>query len=168
MSVHVIGRNRGEAIANRKIDFSGNNNFFNKEELDNLNKLGMLKNNSAQIIYATNSFVLSLSYNQANTTLISGHLDLSVYLHSFENGVTRKIYTMPSLSYCISYILNDQFVIGTLEKKVYICNEMGKVMETFDYSKRNLDLKDFIPELIHKTDFSFNGYSILARYPSSK
>ncbi len=106
-------------------------------------KMGMLKNNSAQVLYSTNSFVLTLSCNSANTTLISGHMNLTIYCHSFETGTLRKISSMPSISYCLSYLVNDQYLLATLDKKVYICSpENGKIEQIFDYSKKE-NLKDF-------------------------
>ena len=105
-------------------------------------KMGMLRSNSAQVLYTTGSYVLSMSYNANNTTLISSHMDLSIFIHSLESKTTTKIASMPSISYSISYLLNDMFMIATLDKKVYIYSPTGEIAQMFDYSKKE-NLKDF-------------------------
>ena len=119
-------------------------------------KMGMLRSNSAQVLYATGSYVLSMSYNQANTTIISAHMDLSVYLYSLEKKTTLKITTMPSISYSIAYLINDMFLIATLDKKIYVYNSTGEISQLFDYGKME-NLKDFT---VIKANSSFDLVAI--------
>lgn len=106
-------------------------------------KVGILKTNSASALYATDSYVLSLSYNQDNTTLISIHMDLSVYLYKFETNTSTKICNLPSIAYCLSFLQDNSFMIATLEKKIYIyTTPSAEIAQIFDYSRED-KLKDF-------------------------
>ena len=105
-------------------------------------KKAILKNNSAQALYSTGSFVIALSYNQNNTNIISSHMDNSIYCYNIEKNTSIKICNSQTISYCLSYLLHNKFLSSSLEKKIFIHNETGEIYQTFDYSK-NPDIKDF-------------------------
>lgn len=105
-------------------------------------KMAMLKNNTAQVLYTTGSYVVSLTYNQGTSSLLSGHMDYSIYHHSFSNGGTIKIRTMNSIPFCLSYLVKDMFLYASMDKKVYFYNPNGEVNQTFDYS-HDEKIKDF-------------------------
>ena len=105
-------------------------------------KKGILRNNSAQILYTTGSFVVNMSYNENNNYIISSHMDNSIFLYNLENDSSIKICTTNSISYCLSFLLNNQFITSTLDKKINFHSEKGNIIQTFDYSKDN-KVKDF-------------------------
>ena len=105
-------------------------------------KKGILRNNSAQILYTTGSFVVNMSYNENNNYIISCHMDNSIFLYNLENDSSIKICTTSSISYCLSFLLNNQFITSTLDKKINFHSENGNILQTFDYSKDN-KVKDF-------------------------
>lgn len=105
-------------------------------------KKALLKSNSAQGLYSTGSFVVAMSYNMENTNLLSSHMDHSIFCYNIENGNSLKIHTLPTLTYCLSYLVGNQFLTADLQKKVHIHNDTGEVTQTFDYAKKE-NLKDF-------------------------
>lgn len=106
-------------------------------------KKAILKNNTAQALYSTGSFVVAMSYNYENTCIISSHMDNSVFLYNIENNSSNKICSTPTISYCLSFLNhNNTFLSSSLEKKIFIHNENGDINQTFDYSN-DPTIKDF-------------------------
>lgn len=106
-------------------------------------KKAILKNNTAQALYSTGSFVIAMSYNFENTCIISSHMDNSVFLYNIEKNSSNKICSTPTISYCLSFLNhNNTFLSSSLEKKIFIHNENGEINQTFDYSK-DPSIKDF-------------------------
>ena len=94
-------------------------------------KKAILKNNTAQALYSTGSFVIAMSYNYDNTYIISSHMD------------NTKICNTSTISYCLSFLLhNNSFLSSSLEKKIFIHNEKGDIIQNFDYSNDPM-IKDF-------------------------
>ena len=106
-------------------------------------KRALLKNNSAQILYVTGSFVVSMSYSEDNNYLISCHLDKTIYMFNIETNNVNKICTTNSVSYCLTFLKNNKLLVSSLEKIIYIYNTEGDIVQKFDYSK-NDKLKEFI------------------------
>ena len=106
-------------------------------------KKAILKNNTAQALYSTGSFVVAMSYNYENTCIISSHMDNSVFLYNIEKNSSNKICSTPTISYCLSFLNhNNTFLSSSLEKKIFIHNENGDINQTFDYSD-DPTIKDF-------------------------
>ena len=119
-------------------------------------KKGILRNNSAQILYATGSFVVNMSYNENNNYIISCHMDNSIFLYNLEKDVSNKICTTNSISYCLSFLINNQFITSTLDKKINFHSENGNIIQSFDYSKDD-KVKDFT---ISKVNSNFDLIAI--------
>ena len=119
-------------------------------------KKGMLRNNSAQILYTTGSFVVNMSYNEDNNYIISCHMDNSIFLYNLEKDVSNKICTTNSISYCLSFLINNQFITSTLDKKINFHSENGNIIQSFDYSKDD-KVKDFT---ISKVNSNFDLIAI--------
>jgi len=106
-------------------------------------KKAILKNNTAQALYSTGSFVIAMSYNYDNTFIISSHMDNSIFCYDIENNTSVKICSTPTISYCLSFLLhNKTFLSSSLEKKIFIHNENGDIIQNFDYSN-DITIKDF-------------------------
>ena len=106
-------------------------------------KKAILKNNTAQALYSTGSFVIAMSYNYNNTHIISSHMDNSVFCYNIEKNSSIKICSTPTISYCLSFLLHDNsFLSSSLEKKIFIHNENGDIIQNFDYSN-DPTVKDF-------------------------
>ena len=106
-------------------------------------KKAILKNNSAQALYSTGSFVIAMSYNYDNTYIISSHMDNSIFCYNIEKNSSTKICTTSTISYCLSFLLhNNSFLSSSLEKKIFIHNENGDIIQNFDYSN-DTTIKDF-------------------------
>jgi intraflagellar transport protein 172 len=48
-------------------------------------KVGTLKNNKSAVSYSTDSYVVALASNREGDTLISGHLDGTIYSYNIES-----------------------------------------------------------------------------------
>jgi intraflagellar transport protein 172 len=106
-------------------------------------KKAILKNNTAQALYSTGSFVIAMSYNYDNTCIISSHMDNSIFVYNIEKNSSIKICSTPTISYCLSFLLHDNtFLSSSLEKKIFIHNENGDIIQNFDYSN-DPTIKDF-------------------------
>ena len=106
-------------------------------------KKAILKNNTAQALYSTGSFVIAMSYNYDNSYIISSHMDNSVFCYNIEKNSSVKICQTPTISYCLSFLLhNNSFLSSSLEKKILIHNESGNIIQNFDYSN-DPSIKDF-------------------------
>ena len=106
-------------------------------------KKAILKNNTAQALYSTGSFVIAMSYNYNNTHIISSHMDNSIFCYNIEKNSSIKICSTPTISYCLSFLLHDNsFLSSSLEKKIFIHNENGDIIQNFDYSN-DPTVKDF-------------------------
>ena len=106
-------------------------------------KKAILKNNSAQALYSTGSFVIAMSYNYDNTYIISSHMDNSIFCYNIEKNSSTKICNTSTISYCLSFLLhNNSFLSSSLEKKIFIHNENGDIIQNFDYSN-DTTIKDF-------------------------
>ena len=106
-------------------------------------KRAILKNNTAQALYSTGSFVTAMSYNFDNSCIISSHMDNSIFIYNIEKNSSIKICSTPTISYCLSFLLhNNTFLSSSLEKKIFIHNENGEIIQNFDYSN-DPTIKDF-------------------------
>ena len=106
-------------------------------------KKAILKNNTAQALYSTGSFVIAMSYNYDNTYIISSHMDNSIFCYNIEKNSSTKICNTSTISYCLSFLLhNNSFLSSSLEKKIFIHNEKGDIIQNFDYSNDPM-IKDF-------------------------
>lgn len=48
-------------------------------------KMGTLKNNKATVAYSTDSYVVSIASNREGDSIVSGHLDGSIYTYNIDN-----------------------------------------------------------------------------------
>jgi intraflagellar transport protein 172 len=138
--VYKLGTSFGEkkAICNKMIISSPircqvflSNLFFGSD--DGKIRLGHLKSNKASIVYEA-SPILSIAANSDGSTIISGHLDGSIFSYNINSG---NVSQLCSLSYPI-YILNWGLdIVAGGERIITFLNSKGKEFCLFDYSKRD-------------------------------
>lgn len=66
-------------------------------------RAGVLKSNKSNVLYSAESYTVSLSSSRDGHTVISGHLDGSVFAYSMENQSFKKIFTHHSVPYSLGY-----------------------------------------------------------------
>jgi intraflagellar transport protein 172 len=108
-------------------------------------KAGFLRSNAAQTLYSTESYIVSLCCSPDGKYLLSGHLDQSVYKFSLEQSSIQKIIQFSSIPYSLAWGI-DILVAGS-DERVYIFNESGIRLQTFDYN----GLKDFTLARVNTT-----------------
>lgn len=103
-------------------------------------KIGNLKNNLAQVLYSTESYVVSLDISKDYKFLLSGHFDNSIYKFNIENSQLEKIIQSSTVPYCLGYGL-DIMVANNKKISFYSSTDYTKKTE-YDYSDE-LGIKDF-------------------------
>ncbi len=103
-------------------------------------KAGILKSNYAQILYSTETYVVSLCSSQCGKFLLSGHIDQTIWKYSLESGTTNKIITYSSIPYCLSCTYS--ILIAGNDSKVSFYSDTGEHLQFFDYSN-DISVKDF-------------------------
>ena len=103
-------------------------------------KIGFTRNHKSQTLYSTNEYVVSIANDKNGKYLVSGHLDGSVYLYNIETETVKKIITVPTVPYALSFGRN--IVVGGNDKKITFLGLNGNIIQKFDHSQNN-DLRDF-------------------------
>lgn len=104
-------------------------------------KVGNIRTNRAQVLYSTESYIVSLDSSLDNKYLISGHIDNSIYKYSLESNQLTKILQYPCIPYCLSY--GQEIVVAGNNGKItfHETTNAEKKFE-FDYSNSNY-IRDF-------------------------
>ena len=113
-------------------------------------KVGNLKTNLAQVLYSTDSYILSIDLSIDCKHLISGHIDNSIYKFNIEIGHLTKISQYSCIPYCIGYTNDEIFIAGNDQKVSFLSQHSGELITTFDYSKDET-YKDFICCKVNQT-----------------
>ncbi|XP_022255684.1 intraflagellar transport protein 172 homolog [Limulus polyphemus] len=105
-------------------------------------RVANIKTNKSSTLYATDSFVVSLTSNLPGKGVISGHADGSVVRYFFDDeksgDAQGKIITHSCPPYAIAWA--GQFIIiGGSDKKIVIYNKDGRVAQQLDYSRDNTE-----------------------------
>ena len=66
-------------------------------------RMGILKSNKSSVLYATETYCVSLASARDGSTVISGHVDGSVYAYSMGNQSYKKLFTHHSVPYGLGY-----------------------------------------------------------------
>jgi intraflagellar transport protein 172 len=105
-------------------------------------KIGTLKNNSSNVLYSTDSYVVSLSCSNDGKFLISGHIDGVIQKYNLENSNLQKMVVHPSIPYCLTFGGNNDILAAGNDYKVVIYNDIGTKLQSFDYQGDD-KLKEF-------------------------
>ena len=93
---------------------------------------GILKSNKSNALYSGETYVVSIASSRDGSTVISGHLDGSVYSYSMENQSFKKIFTHHSVPYGLGY--GESIVPAGNDQKVTFYDTFGNVLQRFDYT----------------------------------
>jgi len=101
-------------------------------------KVGQLKSNKAAVLFQTESFVVAMCSGPDGNSVLTGHLDGSIYRFSFETEtvprpVTTKFASVPQ---CVPYALAWGFAgiaAAGNDKTVRFWDPEGREGQTFDY-----------------------------------
>jgi intraflagellar transport protein 172 len=101
-------------------------------------KVGQLKSNKAATLYQTEAFVVSICAGPDGNSVISGHLDGSIYRFAFETDTSGPISTkFASVPTCVPYALGwgwaGIMAAGT-DNTVRFWDPEGRDSRAFDYS----------------------------------
>lgn len=99
----------------------------------------MLRTNTSQILYSTDSYVVSLAASPDCKYLISGHIDGSIYRFTMTEAKLERFTIYSGVPYCLKWGL-DILVAGDSEI-VYVYSEQGEIINKFTYDTKNF--KDF-------------------------
>ena len=66
-------------------------------------RMGILKSNKSSVLYATETYCVSLASARDGSTVISGHVDGSVYAYSMGNQSYKKLFTHHSVPYGLGF-----------------------------------------------------------------
>ncbi len=102
-------------------------------------KVGFIKTNTAQLLYSTDSYVVSLCASPDGKYLLSGHIDQSIYKFSLESNSVVKLIMFGSIPYCLSW--GYDILIAGNDYRVYLFNESGTKLQHFEYSSD--DIREF-------------------------
>ena len=92
------------------------------------------------MLYSAESYCVSLGASRDGGTVISGHLDGSVFAYSMSNQSFKKIFTHHSVPYALGY--GENIMAAGNDKKVTFYDPYGNVLQRFDYSHEE-KVKDF-------------------------
>ena len=101
----------------------------------------MVKSNSSQVLYATDSYVVSITTSPDCRFILSGHLDCSIWKYSSDNNQIQKFILHQCIPYCLTWG-NDIMIAGNDSKVVFYNDSNGNKAQVFDYTHDD-KVKDF-------------------------
>eukprot|EP00191_Tetraselmis_sp_GSL018_P001208 CAMPEP_0177614748 /NCGR_PEP_ID=MMETSP0419_2-20121207/22933_1 /TAXON_ID=582737 /ORGANISM="Tetraselmis sp., Strain GSL018" /LENGTH=1707 /DNA_ID=CAMNT_0019112051 /DNA_START=174 /DNA_END=5298 /DNA_ORIENTATION=- len=109
-------------------------------------KVGQTTNNKAYTLYAhpEQSYVVSLAANLDGTSIVSGHLDCSLYCFTFDAGGGSGAHSRFAQHSCVPYALawGESLCAAGSDSKIVFYEDDGSVLQTFDHS-HNEDIREF-------------------------
>jgi len=107
-------------------------------------KVGIIRSNKAQKLYSTDSYVTSLCSSPDGHSILSGHVDGSIYRFSFdESGGAAHVRL--AMHTCVPQALawGENIIAGGNDGKIVFYDIEGGVYQLFDYSSDIANLKEF-------------------------
>ncbi|CAG9326113.1 unnamed protein product [Blepharisma stoltei] len=95
-------------------------------------KSGQVRSNKAATLYSSESYVVSVASSIDGETIISGHLDGTIYRYTLENHQLAKIVAHPSVPYALDW--GEHICAAGNDGKVIFYTDDGNVFQRFDYS----------------------------------
>ncbi|CAD5234656.1 unnamed protein product [Bursaphelenchus xylophilus] len=124
--------------------------------------------NKCSTLYKTDVFTISLSVHPNKKSFVSGHLDGSIILFSFESKVQTKIVVHSTAPYCL---LRSNFGIlaAGSDRRIVSYSDQGRMIQQYDYNKDN-DEKEFTTAVIDPSGLnavfgSFNKLRLMSWNP---
>lgn len=108
-------------------------------------KIGQLRSNKAATLYTTDSYVVSLCSSPDGLSVLSGHLDCSVYRFCFDNGMNEAAHSKvvdvhSSIPYALSW--GEHICVAGNDACVTFYTEDGQFLQQFNHSQDE-DQKEF-------------------------
>ena len=95
-------------------------------------RVGILRSNKSQVLYTTESYVVSLASSHDGRSVISGHLDGSIYQFNLESQSGSKVVTYNSVPYALGW--GEHIVAAGNDGKVAFFDHRGNLLQKFDYT----------------------------------
>lgn len=95
-------------------------------------RLGVLKSNKSNVLYSADTYTVALAASRDGSSVISGHIDGSVYSYSMDNQSFKKIFTHHSVPYALGF--GENIMAAGNDKKVTFYDTYGNVLQRFDYT----------------------------------
>eukprot|EP00357_Protocruzia_adherens_P015873 CAMPEP_0115035232 /NCGR_PEP_ID=MMETSP0216-20121206/41287_1 /TAXON_ID=223996 /ORGANISM="Protocruzia adherens, Strain Boccale" /LENGTH=1713 /DNA_ID=CAMNT_0002414595 /DNA_START=1 /DNA_END=5142 /DNA_ORIENTATION=+ len=95
-------------------------------------RVGQLKTNKSLSLYSTDSYVVSVASSLDGESIISGHLDGSIFRFHLENASQQKILTHSSVPYALDW--GEHIGVAGNDGKVVFYDRDGNTIQRFDYS----------------------------------
>jgi intraflagellar transport protein 172 len=105
-------------------------------------KLGHLKSNSSQILYNTDSYVVSITSTNDGRIIFSGHVDNRIYKFNMNQSSLQVIVNLGELPNCLCLCMNNTLIASGDSNIIRLCDEYGDEITDFDYSSKK-DIKEF-------------------------
>ena len=102
-------------------------------------KLGIIKNNKTALLYSTDSQVVSMCSSPDGRSFLSGHLDGSVHLFSFDDPrfggepFHEKILTHSCIPYALGW--GDEILVAGSDCKIQFYDVDGNERKRYDFSR---------------------------------
>lgn len=140
-------------------------------------KVGQLKSNKAATLYSTDSFVVSMCCGPDGNSVLTGHLDGSIFRFCFETEtiprpVTTKLASVPQ---CVPYALAWGYAgiaAAGNDRTVRFWDPEGREGQTFDYA-HDSKIKEFTVAAFNPSGESvvlgnFNRFLVYAWHPKNR
>lgn len=140
-------------------------------------KVGQLKSNKAATLHQTDSFVVSMCAGPDGNSVLTGHLDGSIYRFSFETEnqprpVTTKVASVPQ---CVPYALAWGYagiVAAGNDRTVRFWDPEGREGQTFHYESdpkiKEFTVASFNPSGESVVLGNFNRFLVYAWHPKNR
>lgn len=111
-------------------------------------RVGTLKNNKSSSMYATESYVVSISSSPDGNNIVSGHLDGAIITMNLETKAKQKITTHTSVPYALAW--GVQICAAGNDGRVVFYEADGNCFQKIDYSKDD-KVKEFTGAMFNPT-----------------
>ena len=95
-------------------------------------RIGLLRSNKSNVLYSSESYVIALASSRDGHSIISGHLDGSVYTYNIENQSGQKILVHNCVPYSLGW--GENIVCAGNDAKVAFYDHKGNLLQKFDYT----------------------------------
>ena len=111
-------------------------------------RVGTLKNNKSSSVYATESYVVSISASPDGQNIVSGHLDGAIITMNIDTKAKQKLTTHPSVPYALAW--GVQILAAGNDGRVVFYEADGNCFQRVDYSKDD-KVKEFTSAMFNPT-----------------
>ena len=103
-------------------------------------RAGVLKVNKSNVLYQTDVYVVSIACSRDGETIISGHIDGTIYSYQLNSQISKKVCTHHSVPYALAY--GENIMAAGNDQLVTFYDLSGNFLQRFDYTKDD-KVRDF-------------------------